>query len=182
VEEKQFCGISAFPLLSFRCILEWTNIAQTKTLFFCKHKFDMNSPVQIHLVVRIRGHTTSVDANVVRMHTSFDANNDEIEWLDEPLFPPDDIMDAESWMEWMLSLQNKKERRTKERITKKLRQMPTSCDHDKETCVICMENNTQAGSSSCSHRFCADCLIKVVENSRLCPLCRGEIEEVVCHV
>ena len=47
------------------------------------------------------------------------------------------------------------------------------------TCAICMEVTSKTKNVSvteCGHRFCTSCLLKSLQTSNRCPMCRAEIE------
>ena len=46
-------------------------------------------------------------------------------------------------------------------------------------CVICMEKlSNETGMTNCKHKFCKDCILKWVNESSECPLCRSQITRI----
>lgn len=47
-------------------------------------------------------------------------------------------------------------------------------------CIICYENNVNIMSAPCNHKImCHICLYKVMQSSRLCPICRQSIDRII---
>ena len=45
-------------------------------------------------------------------------------------------------------------------------------------CPICMERRALTRVEPCDHRFCALCMLVLVNQRKTCPLCRGPITDI----
>ncbi len=51
---------------------------------------------------------------------------------------------------------------------------------EEDTCPICLEEHKEeARVSPCGHIFCLECLKEVAKISKQCPLCRGELRNII---
>ena len=48
-----------------------------------------------------------------------------------------------------------------------------------KTCVICLEDFKDPFITKCNHMFCKECILKAIEASPYCPVCKVALRKIV---